>query len=87
MLIRNLVQNALQHTEGEVRIIETPEYLDICDQGTGLLLQQQRFLKHKYIPGVTKLPDINEQGSVSHGFGLYIVTLVAERLAWTIDVL
>lgn len=85
MLIRNLVQNALQHTEGEVLIIETQEYLDICDKGTGLLLKHQHLLQQT--PAKTKPNSASDVGSSEHGFGLYIVTLVSERLAWPIEIL
>lgn len=75
MLVRNLVQNALQHTSGTVQLILHADYLDVIDEGSGLNLAQQKILQ-----GLDK--DISGE----HGFGLYIVTMLSERLAWPVEI-
>lgn len=75
MLVRNLLQNALQHTKGAVRIQLYDAYFDVEDEGVGLTEAQQAILQ-----GQAK-----EMGG-SHGFGLYIVTMVSERLGWSMEI-
>ena len=75
MLVRNLLQNALQHTKGAVRIQLYDTYFDVEDEGVGLTEAQQAILQ-----GQAK-----EMGG-SHGFGLYIVTMVSERLGWSMEI-
>ncbi len=75
MLVRNLLQNALQHTKGAVRIQLYDTYFDVEDEGVGLTQAQQAILQ-----GQAK-----EIGG-SHGFGLYIVTMVSERLGWSMEI-
>lgn len=75
MLVRNLVQNALQHTSGMVKIVLYSDYLEVSDEGGGLSLAQQKILQ-----GLDK--DISGE----HGFGLYIVTMISERLAWPVEI-
>ena len=77
MLIRNLVQNALQHTQGNVVAHVTGSYLDIVDQGAGLP-DSAREVLHK--PVTSHHPEWT-------GLGLYIVSLICERLDWRIKVL
>lgn len=78
MLLRNLLQNALQHTGGEVRVRLDTGSLTITDSGPGLPEQAQRLLRERSLPpGET---------TVLSGLGLYLVTLICERLAWALDV-
>lgn len=75
MLLRNLVHNAMQHTSGRVCVTETDKYLEVSDTGRGLSIQQQNALQSQ-----------SASATGPHGFGLYIVTLVSERLEWPIEI-
>lgn len=77
MAIRNLLQNALQHTNGNVIAHVTQGYLDVIDQGTGLPDSAWQVL-HR--PGKSYHPEWT-------GLGLYIVSLCCERLGWRIEIL
>lgn len=78
MLLKNLIQNALEHTQGNVTLQQNKQGLLITDEGTGLP-QNVRLQLSKKIP----LPNgyANESG-----LGLFIVTLICERLNWKIEV-
>ncbi|NYT58771.1 HAMP domain-containing histidine kinase [Alcaligenaceae bacterium] len=78
LLLRNLIQNALQHTQGPIRVTVTQDMIRIEDQGSGLDSEQQAILQgqKKFTPDNTSL----------HGLGLYIVTLMAERLGWQLNI-
>lgn len=78
MLLRNLLQNALQHTAGKVTVHITDQCIDISDEGQGLPEAYMRYLSDPHA-------DAGELLSLS-GFGLFIVTLICERLAWPIQV-
>jgi signal transduction histidine kinase len=78
MLLRNLVQNALQHTRRRVFITVHADYFDVRDEGEGLSSQAQDVLAGRVTLG-------QEPGAV-HGLGLYLVTLMIERLGWTLQV-
>lgn len=78
MLLRNLLQNAIQHTSGQVTVHLTGQCIDIQDEGQGLPQAYVNFLSN---PGA----DAGELLSLS-GFGLFIVTLICERLSWSIQV-
>lgn len=73
MLFRNLVQNALQHTQSTITIESNHNTLSISDQGIGLSSEQQSILQ-----GQTST--LTDNGF--NGLGLYIVTLICERLNW-----
>lgn len=76
MLVRNLIQNAIQHTDGPVRVRITAEAIEIADEGAGL---PKAYLAYLNDPQA----DVGELLALS-GLGLFIVTLICERLGWTI---
>lgn len=73
MLLRNLIQNAVRHTRGNVEIDIAPERLCIRDHGEGLPERARVRLD------ADRAPSIPEDG-----LGLFIVRLICERLGWTI---
>lgn len=75
MLLRNLVQNALQHSEGLVVVRLGAECIEVADAGGGLTHGQQALLRGETV-GL---------GNLS-GLGLFIVTLGCERLGWRLSV-
>jgi len=77
MLLRNLIQNAVQHTRGRVTVTITDD-IRIEDEGMGLTSEQQAVLLGK--SGAS--PDAVPLG----GLGLYIVTLMSERLGWPLGI-
>jgi signal transduction histidine kinase len=78
MLLRNLIQNALRHTTRKIDIHINAASIDIADQGGGLTRDQQAAISGN-------LHQVRD-GSSLNGLGLYIVTLMCERLGWTLDV-
>ena len=78
MLLRNLVQNAVQHTAGSVNVQITRWAIEIGDEGTGL---PKAYLAYLNDPQA----DVGELLSLS-GLGLFIVTLICERLSWALQV-
>ncbi len=78
MLLRNLIQNALQHTQQEIDITLRQGLIEIRDKGTGFSNEQKAILtgEKTVMPGSSSL----------NGLGLYIVTLMCERLKWPLDV-
>lgn len=72
MLLRNLLQNALQHTTGPIHLYLQNHRLIISDEGNGLTAEQQQRLKIKASPS-------------SGGLGLYIVTMICEKLNWQLS--
>ena len=78
MLLRNLVQNAVQHTKSDIKVTITGSAIEIEDQGSGLGPDQQAILRGE--------KRIASDGSTRSGLGLYIVTLMAERLGWRLDI-
>lgn len=78
MLLRNLVQNAVQHTRNQIRVTISRECVEIEDEGGGLSVDEQAILMgHQRFTA--------EDPALS-GLGLYIVTLMAERLDWRLDI-
>lgn len=77
MLVRNLLQNALQHTTaGDVIVTLTADTLSVSDSGPGLPAAYRSLLGQSA-----------EQNAPSEGgLGLYLVTLIAERLGWQLAV-
>ncbi|MDY0270934.1 MAG: HAMP domain-containing sensor histidine kinase [Advenella sp.] len=78
MLLRNLIQNALQHTQKEIDITLGKGLIQIKDRGTGFSAGQKAILSKEMevMPGSSSL----------NGLGLYIVTLMSERLQWPLQV-
>ena len=76
MLLRNLLQNALQHTALRVFVTLRPGQIEVRDEGPGLPAEGRQVLQ-----GTLQMTD--SQGPVS-GLGLYLVTLMAERLGWKV---
>lgn len=79
MLLRNLVHNALQHTARRVHIRLRADAIEIRDEGAGLSQEARQILT-----GLQPAP--GEPGMVQ-GLGLYLVTLMVERLHWRLDIL
>jgi len=73
MLVRNVIHNALQHTAAKNIVVHLSEQaLSISDNGPGL-------------PAAYKVLLEGETGQAPDGaIGLYLVTLVAERLGWSL---
>lgn len=78
MLLRNLVQNAVQHSSSNIRVTLSDDAIAIEDQGPGLTNDEQAVLLGQR--------DIAFDGSSVSGLGLYIVTLMTERLGWKLDI-
>lgn len=78
MLLRNLIQNAIQHTQNDIRVTISGGAIEIEDQGAGLSAEQQAILR-----GEKK---IASDGATLTGLGLYIVTLTTERLGWQLEI-
>ncbi|THF63568.1 HAMP domain-containing histidine kinase [Pseudothauera nasutitermitis] len=74
MLLRNLVQNAVRHTTGQVRIALGPHSLSIIDTGAGLPEHIRARLSG---PQDRRIPE--------DGLGLFIVRLICERLGWLLQ--
>jgi signal transduction histidine kinase len=73
MLLRNLLHNTLEHTpSGPIRLRIADGEISVEDQGPGLPLPYQRLLGR---PGEQPAPS-------EGGLGLYLVSLIAERLQW-----
>lgn len=78
MLLRNLIQNAIQHTPGSVQVGITGDEVEIQDEGPGLPKAYLAYLSDPH-------SDAGELLSLS-GLGLFIVTLICERLSWRLQV-
>ncbi|SHH84644.1 HAMP domain-containing sensor histidine kinase [Pollutimonas bauzanensis] len=78
MLLRNLIQNALQHTTRGIQIRLRPGSIEIADEGPGMSAGQQAILAGQ--------KRMNQDGAPLSGLGLYIVTLMCERLKWRLEV-
>lgn len=78
MLLRNLIQNAIQHTNNKVCVTVNSNGIEIEDKGTGLTIDQRAILRNE--------KKLALDGSALSGLGLYIVTLMAERLEWKLEV-
>lgn len=75
MLVRNLLQNALQHASGSVNVTLYDDHLDIRDHGTGLPRSVQSALEAP-----------PSAASELEGLGLFIVSLICEQIAWQVEV-
>lgn len=78
MLLRNLIQNAIQHTKNDIQVRLSGEAIEIEDYGSGLDTVQQEILRGER--------DVATDGSPLNGLGLYIVTLMVERLDWQLKI-
>ena len=76
LLLRNLLQNSLQHSHSTTDIMFYSNHFVIQDNGQGM----PNTLK-------TSLDNRNPEQTLSQsqGLGLYIVTLICERLGWHIN--
>ncbi|MEX0636880.1 MAG: HAMP domain-containing sensor histidine kinase [Ferruginibacter sp.] len=79
MLIRNLLHNALQHTQGEVLIQAENNAINVADFGTGLPLDVHQRL--------TKNPARLQTQNHEARFGLLIAQMVSEKLNIKLNVL
>jgi signal transduction histidine kinase len=77
MLVRNLLHNALQHTTGEVSLELAAAGLSIADTGAGLPAAYRSLIDH---------PSVTRSAPPEGGLGLYLVTLIAERLGWRLTI-
>ena len=76
MLLRNLLHNTLEHTPSRpIRVRITNDEVSVEDQGPGLPLPYQRLLGH------ARDRTVPSEG----GLGLYLVSLIAERLEWRLN--
>ncbi|MCD9004755.1 HAMP domain-containing histidine kinase [Luteimonas sp. XNQY3] len=75
MLIRNLLHNALRHTSGAVHVSVAAGNVEISDEGPGLPQRSRALL--------AGAPPAPEQAAT--GLGLFIATLVCERLQWRLE--
>ncbi len=73
MLLRNLLQNALQHTDSRVRVVTGDNCLQVVDNGAGL-------------PEALRALISGEKDFAMNigygGLGLYIVMLICSKLGW-----
>ena len=77
MLLKNLIQNALEHTQGKVCLQQNSHGFLVSDEGAGLPQNVRLQLSQK-----VSLPP----GQVNtSGLGLFIVTLICERLGYAIE--
>lgn len=70
MLLRNLIKNALEHTDRTVRVLIRDREVEIVDEGDGLSAAQEAILSDQASTGMVE----------TEGLGLYIATLVCEQL-------
>lgn len=77
MLLRNLIQNAVQHTRGKVDVRIAAGTVEIQDEGAGLPEAYRTYLSNPQ-------SDAGELLSLS-GLGLFIVSLICERLSWKLE--
>lgn len=79
--IDNLLANAIRHTPVgglvlcELGLVDGEAVLRIADQGPGLTEQDLRRMFRPF----TRLSAVADDGAPSHGVGLYLVRLIAER--------
>lgn len=83
MLMRNLLQNALRHTRSAVEVTITDKSISIRDFGAGL---PPKVIQHLKVDGQSERLSFQSQEDSSTTFGLLIVRLVCERLAWELEV-
>lgn len=94
MLLRNVIQNALLHTTGVITIDIRATEIIVHDQGTGgITLPHPAFADVSgagHESGPPPGHDVSSGGmagkSEPGGLGLYVVTLICERLGWSLTV-
>jgi signal transduction histidine kinase len=74
VLLRNLIQNALKHTEGAVEVALDGEAIHVRDAGGGMPAHEQARLRSTEL---RSMPGQSESGS-----GLLLIKLICERLSW-----
>lgn len=74
VLLRNLIQNALRHTEGPVEVVLDGKAIHVRDVGGGMPAHEQARLRSQELRG---MPSQSESGS-----GLLLIRLICERLSW-----
>lgn len=74
VLLRNLIQNALKHTEGSVEVALDGEAIHVRDAGVGMPANEQARLRSTEL---RSMPGQSESGS-----GLLLIKLICERLSW-----
>lgn len=74
LLIRNLLRNALSHTDGEILVVVTKSYLEILDQGPGMPAELAKWIESQ-----------SEALPKTDGLGFYLVTLACEQLSWKLS--
>lgn len=77
MLLRNLIQNALQHTAGGLQVALEATAVHIIDSGSGLPEPVQQLLREEAL--------LHRDSRLPPGLGLYIVTLICQRLNWRLE--
>ncbi len=77
MLLRNLARNAVEHTRGAISIEVGAQHMEVADCGAGLPIDRQRYLAGPAAPPA---------GGGLSGLGLFIVTLICEKLGWQLSV-
>lgn len=76
MLLRNLIQNAIRHTNDRVHIRIGAHSLSITDEGPGLPPHVRNRLSG----------DGSRAAVPENGLGLFIVRLICERLGWLLQI-
>lgn len=77
MLLRNLIQNALNHTEGNILIRLGSNHIEIQDFGQGLPEDYKEYINNPQ-SNTGKLNNLS-------GLGLFIVLLICDRISWNIQ--
>ncbi|UCZ56382.1 HAMP domain-containing histidine kinase [Desulfurispirillum indicum] len=77
MLLRNLIDNALQHTTGALDVIIEATWIEFRDEGPGL--------PERYHSALTARPIVPT--TTAAGLGLFIATLICERLQWQLKLI
>lgn len=74
VLLRNLIQNALRHTEGGVEVTLDPDAIHIRDTGAGMPIHEQARLRSPEL--------LDMSGHSEAGTGLLLIKLICARLSW-----
>ncbi len=77
MILTNLLSNALRHTvEGQIRVLHSPEGVEVVDTGPGIPADILTRITEPYVRGPGD----------GHGLGLAIVHGLCGRLGWQLEV-
>jgi len=85
MLLRNLLHNALQHTQGVVDVRLAQRWLEIEDEGAGAGGARLSALAALSADSASGTSSVNPHTLPGPGLGLFIVTLICERLGWQLQ--